>query len=494
MQRNAEQCVFPVAHGSVPLTLQRNVGGLYLSASFWQLMLIGGDAVLLMVVLTLVLWLGPVFFTQWQNLTAWLDRWDLRLICFVILLLSWNGMVRVTHAQELSIAANRFKSLIGVLFTLVLVSGLWLLLTYTFFLRHALSPVSVTCLFLLLAAPLLASWRLLLAEIIHLPFFRRRAVIVGVNAASDSLLRELCRSRRSGLTVLGYISSNIKAPFEHHGLPILGNKSMLHTLIEREVIDVIIMSMDYKVHPEFFQVALKAAQHGISVVPMTLVYENLSGKIPVKHVGEQWYAALPIELDLSPLYLFWTRLLDLCFGLCAGFCLLLLLAPLALLISLDSSGSVFYSQERLGQHGRPFRIYKFRSMCNNAERTGQAVWARSSDERVTRVGRFLRTTHLDELPQVLNILRGEMSLIGPRPERAEFVALLETSIPFYRCRLSIKPGLTGWAQVKYRYGNTENDALMKLQYDLYYIKHRSLTLDLFIVLRTLLEMIFCRGV
>ena len=139
-------------------------------------------------------------------------------------------------------------------------------------------------------------------------------------------------------------------------------------------------------------------------------------------------------------------------------------------------------------------LHKFRSMRDGAEPDGVPIWASENDSRVTRVGGFIRRVRLDELPQLWNVLRGDMSLIGPRPERPHFVAQFKHKIPQYMLRHKVKAGLTGWAQVKYRYGNTENDALIKLQYDLYYIKHRSLTLDIFIVLRTLLEMVFCRGV
>ena len=138
-------------------------------------------------------------------------------------------------------------------------------------------------------------------------------------------------------------------------------------------------------------------------------------------------------------------------------------------------------------------MYKFRSMHVDAEEAGQAVWASEGDPRVTRVGRWMRAIHLDELPQVLNILRGEMSLIGPRPEREAFVTELERTIPFYCSRLAIKPGLTGWAQVNWSYGNTEEDALVKLQYDLYYIRHQSFTLDILIILKTICELVFHRG-
>jgi len=264
-------------------------------------------------------------------------------------------------------------------------------------------------------------------------------------------------------------------------------------LVQNNIIDMIIIAHDYGVHPELFKEATLAAQYGISVVPMAVVYESTSGKIPVEHVGDQWYVALQSERIFSPFYLCWRKILDVACGLCGLLILCLVLPIIALLIYLDSPGPIFYSQERLGLHGKPFRIFKFRSMRTDAEDKGHAIWATEYDPRVTRIGRFLRTTHLDELPQLLNILRGDMSLIGPRPERAIFVTELEKTIPFYSYRLAVKPGITGWAQVKYRYGRTENDALIKLQYDLYYIKRRSFMLDIFIILKTVIDVISHRG-
>lgn len=230
-----------------------------------------------------------------------------------------------------------------------------------------------------------------------------------------------------------------------------------------------------------------------SLVAMTLAQENACGRVAVEQGRGQWYLALPLEVGVSPLYSAWRAVLDGVFGLLASAILLLLLPILALLIYLDLPGPIFYSQERLGLHGKPFRIYKFRSMRLDAERDGRAVYTVKHDPRITRIGHFLRATHLDELPQALNILRGEMSLIGPRPEREELAAALEKTIPFFRQRLVVKPGLTGWAQVKYRYVSTENDALIKLQYDLYYIKRRSFTLDLLILLKTIVEVLLLRG-
>jgi len=159
---------------------------------------------------------------------------------------------------------------------------------------------------------------------------------------------------------------------------------------------------------------------------------------------------------------------------------------IALAIYLDSSGPIFYTQERIGRGGKMFRVYKFRSMIIEAEKKG-AVWATEGDSRITRVGKFLRKTHVDEFPQFLNILKGEMSAVGPRPERPEFVKELAQEIPFYRVRHAVKPGMAGWGLVNQGYGSSKEDALIKLQYDLYYIKHQSLWLDVVILLKTILD-------
>ncbi|GCE20963.1 hypothetical protein KDK_47630 [Dictyobacter kobayashii] len=270
----------------------------------------------------------------------------------------------------------------------------------------------------------------------------------------------------------------------------------LRHLAETGTIDTIIMATDYKTNRDLFLEAIETTQLGVSIIPMATLYERSFGKIPVEHIDDQWYAALPAEhgQSVTPLYLVWRKSIDLLFGLCGTFLLLLILPLVALLIRLDSPGPIFYSQPRLGYRGRPFLIYKFRSMYIDAEQMGKALWSRKHDVRITRMGRFMRATHLDELPQVINILRGEMSLIGPRPEREEFVVELEQSVPFYRCRLMVTPGLTGWAQVKYHYGNTNRDTLVKLQHDLYYIKHQSITLDIFIMLKTVQEVLLYRGI
>jgi len=212
----------------------------------------------------------------------------------------------------------------------------------------------------------------------------------------------------------------------------------------------------------------------------------------VQPVLEQDISLVSLQ-RLPTLYRCWRKVMDLTFGLLGLIFLILILPVLALFIYVDSPGPIFYSQERVGYRGRNFRMHKFRSMSTEAEHEGWAVWASKGDARVTRIGRFMRATHLDELPQVLNMLRGEMSLIGPRPEQPTFASELEQVNPLYPRRLDVKPGLTGWAQVNYGYGSTILDELEKLEYDLYYIKHQSFKLDIMILLKTVVEVVQHHG-
>ena len=193
-------------------------------------------------------------------------------------------------------------------------------------------------------------------------------------------------------------------------------------------------------------------------------------------------------------YRIWCRGIDIVFSLCGMFILFILLLLLAPLMMLDSPGPIFYYQERMGYRGKSFRIIKLRSMRLDAELAGKAVWATKHDSRVTRIGRFLRATHLDELPQVINILRSEMSLIGPRPEREEYARELERTHSAYRMRSLVKPGLTGLAQVNYGYGDSSKSEVEKLQYDLFYIQRRSIALDVLILWKTIGEVVGGHGI
>lgn len=444
--------------------------------------------------LILLLKLAPHFHIGFRVTWKEPETWTMKLVWACVALISWGIAVHITHAQDMAQQKNLFRSPFKALFALILMLVFWLVLTYPFIGDKIAFSAVVLLFFLVIAAPILCTWRFALAWFMSFSCFRPQAVIVGANTAGQIIARELSSAKRYSVNVLGYISEGLDERTQTNEFPILGGRKVLRRLVQSGLIDMIIMSIDYNANPALFQEAIEAAQQNIAVVPMTMAYERTSGKIPVEHVGDQWYIALPSEIVLFPLYLGWRKAMDVIFGLLGVLVFLLILPIIALLIRLDSRGPIFYRQERLGYRGRKFIIYKFRSMFTDAEMAGHAVWSTEQDTRVTHVGRFMRATHLDELPQVFNILRGDMSLIGPRPEREEFVSELEKIIPFYRCRLIMKPGLTGWAQVKYRYGRTDHDALEKLQYDLYYIKHQSFTLDIFILLKTVLEVLSYRGV
>jgi exopolysaccharide biosynthesis polyprenyl glycosylphosphotransferase len=237
---------------------------------------------------------------------------------------------------------------------------------------------------------------------------------------------------------------------------------------------------------ETFQTLLDVQERGIEIIRMPTLYEELLGRVPIHHLEADWVIRSFVdEARSSSFFEIGKRFLDI-IGSIVGLIILLVLLPfLSLAIILDSGFPIFYRQERLGRGGREFNIIKFRTMRQDAESEGKPQMAGKNDPRVTRVGNFMRVTRLDEVPQFWNVLRGEMSIVGPRAERAQWVATFQHEIPFYRARLLVKPGITGWAQINYGYASTVEDTAVKLEYDLYYIKHRSIAMDIVIILRTI---------
>lgn len=232
---------------------------------------------------------------------------------------------------------------------------------------------------------------------------------------------------------------------------------------------------------------------GVPIKEYTQVYEELTQRVPVQFVGKDFYKYFPFSRsNQNKMYLFFHRFFDILISV-IGIILGLVFVPFVFLGNLIANkGPMFYIQERIGKNGNLFNIIKYRTMITNAEKNG-AVWAKKTDTRITPFGKFMRNTRIDEIPQFINVLKGDMSLIGPRPERPHFVRELSQILPFYETRHIVKPGLTGWAQVKTRYGSSVDDSLLKLQYDLFYIKHRSFVLDVNILIKTLSTIIFFRG-
>jgi exopolysaccharide biosynthesis polyprenyl glycosylphosphotransferase len=264
--------------------------------------------------------------------------------------------------------------------------------------------------------------------------------------------------------------------------PCRGDLPGIAAVLTDHAVDEIVVGSELASNASVGRAVAAGLESRCRVTDQATFVEKLSGEVPAESITAEWFLRADVQNHVN--YEALKRITDL---VAAAFGLLLTLPlwPLvALLIRLDSRGPALFRQMRVGQHGRCFHIYKFRTMRLDAEKDG-ARWAAPKDSRVTRVGRFLRRSRLDELPQLVNVLRGDMSLVGPRPERPEFVRNLEQLIPHYRLRHLIKPGLTGWAQIHYGYGGNVADAHRKLCYDLYYLKHRSLDLDLTILIRTL---------
>ena len=377
-----------------------------------------------------------------------------------------------------------------------LAGGQGVLYLFVFFLapRDAL-PRLFFLYHLVISVPALFLWRWAYTALAGRSLFRQRLVIVGAGWAGRTLAETVRSCASQDYALVGFVDDDPdKLKNGDLGLPTLGTSECLPELIRRGQVDSVVVAISGALRADLFQRLLDCQAAGVPVIRMTTLYEAITGRVPVEHVRGDWL--LPADIEggqQSWAYRLFTLAIDWTFALgCLG--LSVVLWPLIMLaIKLDSPGPVLYRQTRAGLGGRIFWVLKFRTMTADAEEDGVPRWAAMNDARVTRVGRFLRRTRLDELPQVLNILRGDMHLIGPRPERPEFMDLLEQQVPFYRTRLAVKPGLTGWAQVKFGYSNSVEDTLIKLQYDLYYIRHRSIALDLLILLKTIGVVLSFRG-
>ncbi len=349
--------------------------------------------------------------------------------------------------------------------------------------------------FLALASIFTLAWRLAYIRIFTAPALMRRVLILGAGTAGETLLEAFHSLNPRPFHLLGFVDDDPgKVGRQIKGLPILADGSGLAELVERESVSDLVIAISGEMHGRTFQAVLDAQEKGVEVSPMALLYEELLGRVPVHHLESEWLIrSFVIEARTSMFYEAAKRLLDLLGGI-VGMLLLLLLFPVtALGIALDSGFPVIYKQVRSGKGGRLYQVAKFRTMRQDAEKDGQVRLTTEKDERITRFGNFLRRTHLDEFPQFWNVLIGEMSLVGPRAERPEWVAQFEKQIPFYRARLLVKPGVTGWAQVNYAYYVTVEEMTVKLEYDLYYIKHRNLLMDIAILFRTIWQIFGLRG-
>lgn len=320
---------------------------------------------------------------------------------------------------------------------------------------------------------------------------QKKLLIVGAGWAGKTLYETIKDNQR--YKVLGFIDDD---PFKWGQTclcEVLGGCSILKDKVSTNDVDAIIIAITHLKSPELLKCALDCKMDGIEVYDMPSFYEELTGKVPVEHVNDFWFVSTPLSGVRKNLYtLRIKRMLDLILSLFGLICSLLITIPIAIVIKMESSGPVFYRQRRIGLNRRPFDLIKFRSMKIGTENERQFA-GNKDDPRITKVGKIIRLMRIDEIPQMWNVLKGQMSFIGPRALMEEEVREFDVKVPYFSLRHSVRPGITGWAQVNYKHGATVEDALEKLQYDLFYIKNLSPFFDFHIILKTVKVVLLGKG-
>jgi len=379
-----------------------------------------------------------------------------------------------------------------------LVQGLgiaWVLLALVFyFVPPMLIGRGVSVFSVVIVLILLLVWRVLIHLLTGHPGIGEKILVVGTGQAARDTAEAVWERRDAGYRIVGFVTENGAMPHTKIGKSeIIGTVDNLDGIIKSEKVDRIVIAVRERRGTFPTETLLKMSLAGnVNIEECTSFFERVTGKVHIEMLRPSWLIFAGRKRDTRLKTAFREAIHR---GLALiGLTLSLPFAVLtAIIIKLDSKGEIFYRQERVGKNGKIFHVIKFRSMKTDAEADGKPVWATADDERTTRVGRIIRKMRVDEIPQFWNIIKGEMSFVGPRPERPHFVEQLALEIPFYEHRHLTAPGLTGWAQIKYPYGASVEDARQKLQYDLYYIKNQSVALDLVIVFETVKTVLFGKG-
>ena len=396
-----------------------------------------------------------------------------------------------TDLYDLRIIANR-RELFARTFHSLAAASIILAAVYALLPDLGVGPgVVIAATFVVMAT--VPGWRVIFESAVRHVSPRERLVIVGASSAAVVLASELTERRYAlGLEIVGFVTAGVGRP-SAGAFKVLGDIADIPAIVQQHKVDRVVVSLADARGSLPMDQLLDMKMRGVTFDYLASVYEQYTGKIAVENLRPSWLI-FSAGFRTTPRLVGLKRMLDIVIALVG----LVVTAPVMLLVALavklTSPGPALYHQQRVGERGRVFTVHKFRSMKVDAEATSGAVWSREGDTRTTSVGRFLRAARLDELPQLWNILLGDMSLVGPRPERPEFVQQLTELIPYYGQRHVVKPGLTGWAQVRYAYGSSVEDAMEKLQYDLFYIKNMSLALDLLIVLSTIKTVMSRRGI
>jgi exopolysaccharide biosynthesis polyprenyl glycosylphosphotransferase len=339
----------------------------------------------------------------------------------------------------------------------------------------------------------LFSWRMIYVRFFASNRFSKKVILICDNDQVKELVKGL-ESADPHYKILGFVNSDSSNETKLNNVKNIDITNLEKFVKENSISEIVIASQKTDgISITLYNQLIHLLENGYIIREYTQVYESITYRIPVQYVSRDFYRYFPFSRsNQNHFYMLFVRLLEIItaiIGLAFGF----ILIPIVILGNfIGNRGKLFYTQERVGKNGKVFNIVKFRTMIKDAENEG-AVFATINDSRITPFGKILRKSRIDEFPQFYNILKGDMAVIGPRPERPVFVNEIAAVMPFYETRHVIKPGLTGWAQVNYSYGETIDDSLIKLQYDLYYIKHRSLFLDFNIMFKTLSTILFYRG-
>jgi exopolysaccharide biosynthesis polyprenyl glycosylphosphotransferase len=412
-------------------------------------------------------------------------------IWYFMLPIFW--VILLIELYDVQMASNRREVLKGISLATLIYVLVYLLIYFTSAPNSL--PRRGVSFFIVFSAAFTFLWRMIYIQIFTAPHLLRRVLIVGAGNAGETIVDVIAEQWPPPFNIIGLIDDNPKKHGEMIGkFQVLGGSLELINIIQEQEITDLILAISGEMNGDMFQAILTAQEMGTTLSPMPQVYEELLSRVPIFLLEAEWVVRSFVEkTHTSTLYELSKSLIDFTGGLIGTFGLVAFFPIISLSIILESGFPIFFTQKRLGRGGQPYKIIKFRTMERDAERDGEVRMAEENDERVTKFGWLLRKTHLDELPQFINVLRGEMSLVGPRAERPQLVDYFQKEIPFYRARLLVKPGITGWAQINFGYAGTVNETATKLEYDLYYIEHRNLLMDISIILRTVGTVLGLKG-
>ncbi|HSN47984.1 MAG TPA: exopolysaccharide biosynthesis polyprenyl glycosylphosphotransferase [Flavobacterium sp.] len=411
----------------------------------------------------------------------------------MVILLYLNGIGTVFEMYSLQVASNQFQVLKSTILT-GSTTVLFYLLTPVLTAELPSNRLQILVFYFTVLFALIL-WRIFYVKFLASNRFVQNVILVCDREQVEELVTELEKSDPH-YRIIAYVNSDSVSNNlqNYHFVKNIRIDDLVDFVKEKNLFEIVIAFQNTEdVTVELYQKLLHLLECGTTIREYTQVYENKTQRIPVHYMTRDFYKFFPFNrTNSNQLYLWNLKILETLISIIGLFIGAILIPFILLGNALGNRGKLFYTQERVGKNGKIFQILKFRTMVNNAE-SGTAVYSTSNDNRVTPFGKFMRKTRIDEIPQFVNILRGEMAVIGPRPERPFFVKEIAEIMPFYETRHVIKPGLTGWAQVNYSYGESMDDSLIKLQYDLYYIKHRSVFLDLNITIKTISTVLFYRG-